>query len=161
MAGRSHARISYFFNRPRSPEIGAGSLPLGKTPQNPACGPGRAPSWEGVWVTGGLWPSSYWGQAPGLASRAAARMVNSVSDKQNLNKRKGGHSSALCVHHSAEKFRETPKTCKRTSLYGQHRNSESGDERSVHARHTTCMRTHVCHGNKRLEFAKSAAGRSQ
>lgn len=77
-------------------KLGAGSLPLG-SPQNPACGPGRAPSWEGVWVTEGLWPSSYWGQAPGLASRAAARIVNSVSDKQNLNKRKGGHSSAHCV----------------------------------------------------------------
>lgn len=80
----------------------------------------------------------------GLMSRAAARMVNSVSDKQHLNKRKGGHSSALCVHHTLlrNKFRETPKTYKRTSLYGQHRfaslhsNSEFGNDVSVHARHT-------------------------
>lgn len=114
------------------------------SPQNPECGPGRVTSWEGVWVTGCPWPSSCSGQAPSLVSRAAARMVNSVSDKQNLKKRKGGHSSALRVHHPVlrNRLREMPKTYKRTSLCGQHRfsslhsNSEFGNDLSVHARHT-------------------------
>ena len=83
---------------------------------------------------------------PGLVSSAAARMVSSVSDKQNLKKREGSCGSALsnCVLHALlrNKFRETPKTYRRTSLYsvfGQrrfsslHSHSNFGNDLSVYA----------------------------
>lgn len=82
-------------------------------------------------------------------------MVNSVSDKQNLNKRKGGHSSALCVHHTL--LRNVEKRLKPAKGLRCMVNTETQDSEMSEV----CMRTHVCHGNKRLEFATSTAERSQ